>query len=92
MTACVQFASNTVALNGIKLSDDLRKLLFELQSACSEANEQAIKAFLNKDISLAENVRNLREKIELTYSSIEHVSEGFVGGFDASDFVGGVFS
>ena len=60
--ACVQFASNTVALNGIKLSDELRKLLFELQSACSDANEQAIKAFLNKDISLAENVRNLRRK------------------------------
>ena len=59
--ACVQFASNTVALNGIKLSDELRKLLFELQSACSGANQQAIKSFLNKDISQAENVRNLRK-------------------------------
>jgi phosphate uptake regulator len=73
--ACVQFASNTIALNGIKLSDELRKLLFELQSACSEANEQAIKAFLNKDISLAENVRNLREKIESTSSNIEQLAK-----------------
>ena len=73
--ACVQFASNTIALNGIKLSENLRKLLFELQSACSEANEQAIKSFLNKDISQAENVRNLREKIESTCSTIERTAK-----------------
>jgi len=69
--ACVQFASNTMSQNGIKLSDDLRKLLFELQSTCSEANELALKSFLNKDISLAENVRNMGEKIESTCASIE---------------------
>ena len=73
--ACVQFASNTLALNGIKLSEELRKLLFELQAACLEANEQALKSFLNKDISLAENVRNLREKIESTYTNIERVAK-----------------
>ncbi len=73
--ACVQFASNTLALNGIKLSEELRKLLCELQAACLEANEQALKSFLNKDISLAENVRNLREKIESTYANIEHVAK-----------------
>ncbi len=73
--ACVQFASNTLTLNGIKLSEELRKLLLELQAACSEANEQALKSFLNKDISLAENVRNLREKIESTYSNIERVAK-----------------
>ncbi len=73
--ACVQFASNTIALNGIKLSEDLRKLLFELQSACFEASEQAIKSFLNKDISQAENVRNLREKIESTCSTIERTAK-----------------
>jgi phosphate uptake regulator len=73
--ACVQFASNTLALNGIKLSEELRKLLCELQATCLEANDQALKSFLNKDISLAENVRNLREKIESTYANIEHVSK-----------------
>jgi phosphate uptake regulator len=73
--ACVQFAVNTLALNGIKLSEEMRKLLLELQAACLEANEQALKSFLNKDISLAENVRNLREKIELTYSNIERVAK-----------------
>ncbi len=73
--ACVQLASNTIALNGTKLSDELRKLLLELQSACCEANEQAIKAFLTKDISVAENVRNLRGKIEATNSSVERVAK-----------------
>ena len=57
------------------MSENLRKLLFELQSACSEANEQAIKSFLNKDISQAENVRNLREKIESTCSTIERTAK-----------------
>ncbi len=73
--ACVQFAPNTIALNGVKLSEELRKLLLELQSLCSEANEQALKSFLNKDISLAENVRNLSDKIESIYSSIERIAK-----------------
>ena len=73
--ACVQLASNTIALNGTKLSEELRKLLFELQSVCCEANEQALKAFLTKDISLAENVRNLREKIEATNTNVERVAK-----------------
>ena len=73
--ACVQFASNTLAINGIKRSEELRTLLLELQAACLEANEQALKSFLNKDISLAEEVRNLREKIESTYSNIESAAK-----------------
>ncbi len=73
--ACVQVASNTIALNGEKLSEDLRRLLIELQSASCEANEQALKAFLTKDISLAESVRNLGKKIEGTYSRIEEAAK-----------------
>jgi hypothetical protein len=73
--ACVQVASNTIALNGVKLSDELRKLLIELQCICYDANEQALKSFLIKDISLAEDVRNLRGKIEATCSKVEDVSK-----------------
>jgi phosphate uptake regulator len=69
--SCVQEASNTIALNGTKPSTELRKLLLELQCACCEANEQAIKAFIAKDISVAENVRNMQKKIEATYCKIE---------------------
>ena len=73
--SCVHEASNTITLNGTKPSDELRKLLLELQCACCEANEQAIKAFISKDISVAENVRNMQKKIENTYYKIEAVTK-----------------
>jgi phosphate uptake regulator len=73
--ACVQLASNTISLNNIKLPDEQRKLIIELQSTCYDADEQAIKAFLTKDISLAENVRNLQGKIESTYLKVELVAK-----------------
>ena len=73
--ACVQLASSTIALRGIQLTDELRKLLFTLQSTCCEANEQAFKSFLTKDISLAENVRSLRGNIEATESNVERIAK-----------------
>ena len=72
---CVQLASNTVALNGVRLPEDLRKLLLELQAVCCDANEQALKAFVTKNISLAENVRNLRLKVNLTSLNIERAAK-----------------
>jgi hypothetical protein len=68
-------AKTTLALDSEKLSEELRKLLVELQSACHEANEQAFKSFLAKDISLAENVRNLRSKIDAQSSKIESAAK-----------------
>ena len=73
--ACVQIASNTITLDGVKLSEELRKLLLELQSISCEANEEALKSFVCKDISLAEDVRSLRRKIDSVYSSIEDVAK-----------------
>jgi phosphate uptake regulator len=73
--ACVQVASNTIFLDGAKLPDQLRKPLLDLQTACCDANEQALKAFLAKDISQAENVRNLRKKADTAYQSIELVAK-----------------
>jgi phosphate uptake regulator len=73
--ACVQLAQNTLELNDAKLSEEIRKLLTELQSACCEANDQAFKSFLSKDISLAENVRNLRTKILDTSTKIESAAK-----------------
>jgi len=73
--ACVQMASATLALSGAKLSEDLRKLMLDLQSTCCEANEQAFKAFLGKDISLAENVRDLKGKIEVNSAKIESAAK-----------------
>ena len=73
--ACVQVAAETIALNGVKLSGELQKSLVDLQSICYEAHEQALKSFVTKDISLAETVRNLRGKIDATYTNIERVAK-----------------
>ena len=73
--ACVQIAQNTIALNGIMLSEEPKKTLIELQSICCEANENAFKAFLSKDISIAEQVRNLHPKVEASCSTIERVAK-----------------
>jgi phosphate uptake regulator len=73
--ACVQVAAKAIMLNGVKLPEDLQKLLIDLQSTCYAAHEQALKSFVTKDISLAENVRNLRGKIDETYTGIETVAK-----------------
>ena len=65
--ACVQIAAKTIALKGVKMASELQKLLLDLQEVCCRANEQALKSFTDKDISLAENVRNLRTKKSMKY-------------------------
>jgi phosphate uptake regulator len=73
--ACVQVATKTIALDGVKMSSELQKLLLDLQEACYKAHEQALKSFVTKDISMAENVRKLRTRIDATYSNIEQVAK-----------------
>jgi phosphate uptake regulator len=73
--ACVQVAAKTITLNGVKLSGELQKLLVDLQSTCYAAHEQALKSFVTKNIALAENVRNLRVKIDAAYANIERVAK-----------------
>jgi phosphate uptake regulator len=68
---CVQVAQKTLELNGVKPSAELRKVLSELQTVCHDANEQALKSFVNKDIALAESVRQLRERIHTLSTDIE---------------------
>jgi phosphate uptake regulator len=71
--ACVQMAAKTIELNGIKPSGELQKLLAGLQAICFDAHEQALNSFVNKDIALADNVRNLRGKIETVFADVEKV-------------------
>ncbi|XHH08129.1 MAG: PhoU domain-containing protein [Candidatus Bathyarchaeia archaeon] len=73
--ACVQVATKTLELNGFKPSGELQKLLIDLQTVCLEANDQALKSFVNKDMALAENVRNTQAKICDIYASIEKVAK-----------------
>ena len=72
---CVQLAQNTLILNGTKLSEKLKTSLASLQAVCCEANEQAFKAFLLKDISLAEQVRSLNLKVLSSCSDVEQVAK-----------------
>ena len=72
--ASVQVASKTLELNGLKPSEDLCKLLVGLQTLCFEAHDQALKAFVNKEIGLAENVRNMCEKIAAVSTDIEKIA------------------
>jgi phosphate uptake regulator len=73
--ACVQVAIKTIELNGFKPEGELQKLLIDLQVVCLEANEQALKSFVNKDIALAENVRNMQTKIQAIHTNIEKVAK-----------------
>ncbi len=69
--AGVQIAAKTIELSGFKLSQELRGLLVGLQAICYEAHEHALKAFVNKDIALAEGVRSMRERIQPVFPKIE---------------------
>ncbi len=73
--ASVQIAAKTIELGGVKLSEDLRRLLVGLQAVCYEAHEQALKAFVNKDIALAENVRSMHERIQPMFLEIEDAAK-----------------
>ncbi len=74
--ASVKIAAKTMELNGVKASEELRKLLIGLQAICYNAHEQALKSFINKDIALAQNVRNMHEKMETLFANIEKVARG----------------
>jgi phosphate uptake regulator len=69
--ACVQVATKTLELNGFKPSGELHALLIDLQTVCLEAYEQALKSFVNKDMALADNVRNMKTRIHDIYANID---------------------
>jgi phosphate uptake regulator len=73
--ASVKIAAKTMELNGAKPSEDLQKLLVNLQMICYDAHEQALKSFIDKDIASAENVRNMFEKIKQLFADIEKVAK-----------------
>lgn len=72
---CVQIAAKTLELNGAKPSEAVRKLLANLQVICRDAHDQAVKAFINADIRIAENVRQLRTKISGLTAEIEKTAK-----------------
>jgi len=71
---CVRVAMKTVELKGAKLTENLKKTFVDFHTSCFEAHENALKAFFAGDIALAEAVRNMREKIEDSFTNIEKVA------------------
>lgn len=68
---CVRTAFKVVELRGAKLTEAFKKLMVEFHALLFEAHEKALKAFFDGDIGLAEEVRNMREKIEKTLAAVE---------------------
>ncbi|MDR2203846.1 MAG: hypothetical protein LBE76_06070 [Nitrososphaerota archaeon] len=71
--ACVHVATKTIELRGFKPSGELPKLLIDLQTVCLDANEQALKSFINKDMSIADNVRKVKTRVDAICADIEKV-------------------
>lgn len=71
---CVRVSQKTVELNGTKLDKDLSKQFLTFHMTCFEAHENALTAFLNGDIDLAEKMRRMRGKIEKEFRNIEEVA------------------
>ncbi|RLI16546.1 hypothetical protein DRO41_01355 [Candidatus Bathyarchaeota archaeon] len=72
---CTRVALKVVELKGLKMDKNLKKLFVDFHLKCFEAHEKALKAFLNGDIELAEQVRGMREKVEKVFSDIEKVAK-----------------
>jgi len=73
--ACVQIAAKTLDLKSAQPSEDLKRLLSEMQSVCYDAQEQSLKSFLSKDIACAANVRKLRDKVQVLSVDIEKTAK-----------------
>jgi phosphate uptake regulator len=72
---CVQIATKTLELQGFKPNGELSKVLLDLQTVCLETNEHAIKSFICKDMSMAENVRNMKTRIREISTAIEKIAK-----------------
>ncbi|MEM2337027.1 MAG: phosphate uptake regulator PhoU [Candidatus Bathyarchaeia archaeon] len=68
---CVRTAFKVVELKGVKLTDAFKKLIVEFHTLLFEAHENALKAFFEGDVALAEGVRNFREKLEKALTAVE---------------------
>jgi len=71
---CVRVSLNAVESKGVKLDRGLRKLFVTFHMICFEAHENALTAFLSRDVQLAEKVRATREKMGEEFAKIEEVA------------------
>jgi phosphate uptake regulator len=71
---CVRVSQKAVELKGAKLDKSLGRLFLTFHTICFGAHEDALTAFLNGDIDLAERVRRMRGKIDKEFANIEEVA------------------
>lgn len=71
----VKIAKKTLSFDGYRLNESLQKLLRSVSLLCQTAQEEALKSFINKDASMAQNIRNLRAKAYAVYSEIEKLAK-----------------
>jgi phosphate uptake regulator len=71
---CVRISLNAVASKGAKLDRGLRRLFVTFHMICFEAHENALTAFLTRDVDLAEKVRATRGKMGEEFAKIEEVA------------------
>jgi phosphate uptake regulator len=71
----MQIANEALKLDDAKPSQELKSLLSSLKDVCCEASDSAVKAFTNKDLMLAEGVRNLTEKVNALSVEIEKTTQ-----------------
>jgi phosphate uptake regulator len=71
----VKIALKTLEPDRLCSSKDLQKLIQASQILIFSGHKNALQAFLNKDIILANKVRNLSEKLEPLFVDIENTSK-----------------
>jgi len=71
---CVRIALKIMELKGKTLTEELKKMFINFHTICYEAHENALKAFFSGNITLAENVRGMRGKIDKAFADVEKVA------------------
>jgi phosphate uptake regulator len=71
---CVRIALKIMELEGKTLTEELKKMFINFHTICYEAHENALKAFFSGNITLAENVRGMRGKIDKAFADVEKVA------------------
>jgi phosphate uptake regulator len=72
---CVRIAQTAVEMKGMKLSDELKKMLVDLHALCYEAHENALEAFLTSNIDMAESVRAKTDRVSKAFVGIEKIAK-----------------
>jgi phosphate uptake regulator len=72
----VQIAETLNSLKGTRLPEEVSQVLRKLHKAVFDAHEEALNAFFEHEVSLAESIRNRREEIKKLTREVEAPAKG----------------